>query len=157
MPSAKAPKLTERALQQHIKRLFALAGCEVYDTSQGYRKEPGGTRMTPGLADLLVFLPPMPGRYRPGDEPAVVTASPVGFFEVKTPDGLKLHLRHHARGEKRAQHQALFAKRCRERGIPYAMGGMDEAWAFLGAVGLAVPAVLYGVPTGGWSLRRAAS
>lgn len=147
MASGKTPKVTERVVQQQVKHLFALAGCVVYDTSQGYRQEPGGTRMTPGLADLLVFLPPMATRYRPGDEPAIVTASAVGFFEVKTPDGLKLHQRHHARGEKRAQHQALFAKRCVERGIPYAMGGMDEAWAFLAGVGLAVRA------GAGWGLR----
>ena len=53
----KAPKLTERALSAQIQRLFALADCMVYSSEQGYRKEPGGTRSTPGQADLLVFAP----------------------------------------------------------------------------------------------------
>lgn len=133
-PIPTRPKILERDLQRQIVRLFALAGCVVYDTSQGYRPQPGGTRMTPGLPDLLVFLP-------------VVDGTGIGFFEVKTPDGLALHRRGLARGEKRAMHQALFQKRCRERGIPHGLGGMEEAYQFLASVGLATRTDL--IPTNG--------
>jgi len=45
----------EAVLQREIVNLLRLVGCAVYVTSQGYRRDPGGTRMTPGLPDLLVL------------------------------------------------------------------------------------------------------
>lgn len=50
-----APKATEAEIQRGIVKFLRTIGCAVYVTSQGYRKEPGGTRMTPGLPDLLVI------------------------------------------------------------------------------------------------------
>ena len=133
----KAPKISERALSQQIQRLFALADCIVYSSEQGYRKEPGGTRSTPGQADLLVFLPPQI-QWRQMNQ---------GFFEVKTPMGLKEHHRlaplnapptaGQMKAWRKVRGQAAFAALCRARAIPYGIGGMDEAWAFLESVGLA--------------------
>lgn len=136
-PRVTPRKPLERDIQRQVKHLFTLVGCEVYDTSQGWRKEPGGTRMTPGLADLLVFLPEnVPVEYIFEQVP-VLASRGVGFFEVKTPDGLKLHHRNLAKWEKRAVAQDRFGTLCRERGVPYAIGGMEQAWAFLASVGLA--------------------
>jgi len=45
----------EAKVQKAIKEAFTRAGFDVYDTSQGYRREPGGTRMTPGLSDLIIM------------------------------------------------------------------------------------------------------
>jgi hypothetical protein len=56
--------------QTWCKTLAQALGFVVYDTSQGYRAEPGGTRTTAGLSDLILLHhnPPL-----------------VLFFEVKPP------------------------------------------------------------------------
>ncbi len=50
--------MKEAAIQREIVKFLRGVGCAVYVTSQGYRKEPGGTRMTPGIPDLLVIEGP---------------------------------------------------------------------------------------------------
>jgi hypothetical protein len=50
-------RMSERAIQREIVDFLKAIGCAVYQTSQGYRKEPGGTRMTPGIPDLYVVGP----------------------------------------------------------------------------------------------------
>lgn len=45
----------ERAIQTAIMRLLTAHGFQVWSTSQGYRKERGGTRVTPGMPDLYAF------------------------------------------------------------------------------------------------------
>lgn len=131
-PKAPKPrKLLERDVQRQVMHLLALAGCETFSTSQGFRADPGGTRMTPGLADLLVFLPE---HLYLGRTPFTVL---IGFIEVKTEEGLKDHQRRLARRERRAVAQDRFGQLCRARGIPYAIGGVEATWAFLASVGLA--------------------
>ena len=44
----------EARIQRNIRDLLVQVGFHVWDTSQGYRKDPGGTRMTPGLPDLVL-------------------------------------------------------------------------------------------------------
>ena len=44
----------EARIQRNIKDLLVQVGFNVWDTSQGYRKDPGGTRMTPGIPDLMM-------------------------------------------------------------------------------------------------------
>lgn len=56
--------------QSWCKALAQQLGFVVYDTSQGYRAERGGTRTTPGIPDLILL-------HR---DPALVL-----FFEVKPP------------------------------------------------------------------------
>lgn len=57
----KRPVPLEREEQAAIVRLLTRAGWWVYSTSQGYRRDPGGTRMTPGLPDLYCLGPdPLP-------------------------------------------------------------------------------------------------
>ena len=45
----------EKEIQKQIVRFLNLRGWWVYSTSQGYRKERGGTRTTPGLPDLFAM------------------------------------------------------------------------------------------------------
>lgn len=47
--------MTEREISRDIQGLFRLVGFHVFSTEQGYRRDPGGTRMTPGIPDLWVM------------------------------------------------------------------------------------------------------
>ena len=47
--------MTEAKIQREIVQLLRTIGFAVWETSQGYRRDPGGTRQTPGIADLLVI------------------------------------------------------------------------------------------------------
>lgn len=103
----------EAEVQAGLVRLFRACGGVVYSTSQGYRKERGGTRMTPGLPDLVVFFPRGTGRLL--------------FFEVKRPGG------------KRSPAQEQFGKLCSELAatggddwdVFYGWGGLEQATALL--------------------------
>ena len=108
-----------------IVKFFTQIGCAVQTTSQGYRKEKGGTRMSPGIPDLIVWLP----------------SGKQGWFEVKTDDGLALWAKlvdkpEHAVAKsqrdnwKRIQGQAAFARRCIDGGIPYGRGTLTDAHAW---------------------------
>ena len=43
----------EAKVQREIMEFMRLMNFSVWDTSQGYRKDPGGTRMTAGIPDLI--------------------------------------------------------------------------------------------------------
>lgn len=45
----------ESAISREIIDFLKLMGSAVYSTEQGFRKDRGGTRQTPGIPDLLVF------------------------------------------------------------------------------------------------------
>lgn len=47
----------EAQLSKDVQRLLKMIGCAVYSTEQGYRKDRGGTRTTPGIPDLIVLHP----------------------------------------------------------------------------------------------------
>jgi hypothetical protein len=48
--------MKEREIQRDIvKFLRHVVECSVWETSQGFRRDPGGTRMTPGIPDLFVM------------------------------------------------------------------------------------------------------
>lgn len=109
-----------------IVKFFTLVGCTIYSTSQGYRKQKGGTRTSAGIPDLIVWLP----------------SGKQGWFEVKTEDGMKLWDKLVGKPEyqvakssledwRRIQGQARFAERCMAGGVPYARGRLTEAhqWA----------------------------
>jgi hypothetical protein len=49
-PKPKPP--LEKAIQSQIVSYLKAAGWQVWQTSQGFRPQPGGTRMTKGLPDL---------------------------------------------------------------------------------------------------------
>ena len=58
---SKPPVRPEDVEQASGVRLLKLCGFAVGVTSQGYRKERGGTRITPGIPDVLAMHPNAPG------------------------------------------------------------------------------------------------
>lgn len=47
----------EAKLSKEVRDLIKMVGGEVWSTEQGYRRERGGTRTTPGIPDLFVVFP----------------------------------------------------------------------------------------------------
>ena len=108
----------ERAIQRQVIRLLRGVGCGVYviGTTRP-RGDYQGTCQTPGLSDLLVFLPRGLG---------------VLFAEVKAPGG------------RMRREQALFRMACEACLAPYRVhyvtGGVDAVIAYLMDIGLLKPA-----------------
>lgn len=46
---------TEAQISREVAELLRMFGFAVWSTEQGYRKERGGTRQTPGIPDLIVI------------------------------------------------------------------------------------------------------
>lgn len=86
MPAAPARSPSEKAVQTACKRYLRLVGAQVWDTSQPFR-----AAITPGLPDLLVFLP------RQG----------LVFVECKAPGG------------RLTPAQRDFRDACQAAGVPY--------------------------------------
>ena len=84
----------EAKVSLEIKEFLKLMGCSVYSTEQGFRRDKGGTRQTPGIADLLVFN-------------ATGSNVPFFFIEVKGPKG------------KLRESQMLFQRECERTNTPY--------------------------------------
>ena len=105
--------MTERQIQREIVAFLRQIGCSVWDTSQGYRRDPGGTRMTPGLPDLYVIEGPQSWTW----------------VEVKGEKG------------KLSPAQQVFADECRKADIPWELWrSVDDAWKWAVEVGIVVPA-----------------
>lgn len=47
----------ESQISREIQRFLKQVGCAVYSTEQGYRRDRGGTRTSPGIPDLIVIHP----------------------------------------------------------------------------------------------------
>ena len=84
----------EAKISREITDFLKLIGHAVYSTEQGYRSARGGTRMSPGIPDLLVF----------GTGPEL----PFFFIEVKAPGGGKLR-----------DSQVAFQAECKRMNVPY--------------------------------------
>ena len=77
-----------------------MIGCAAYTLEQGYRPSPGGTRQTPGLADICVFGP---------------DRSPFfGWIEVKAGKG------------KLRPGQKVFQEECRKANVPHCVAYSSE-------------------------------
>ena len=96
--------MTEKQTQAAVKRLYRDIGAVCYDTSQPFR-----AKITPGVPDLLVFLP---------------RKQEFWMHEVKSPTG------------KQSPAQHLFESACILSAIPYVCGGVDAALAHLKAIGV---------------------
>ena len=92
--------MKEAQISREIVGFLRTLGFAVYDTGQGYRKESGGTRITPGLADLIV-----------------IGHGLFTFVEVKT-----------AKGKLRPSQEA-FRDECIQNGVPWQLWrDVREAW-----------------------------
>lgn len=97
----------EAKVSLEIREFLALIQCVVYSTEQGYRRDKGGTRQTPGIPDLLVFN-------------ATGSNVPFFFIEVKGPKG------------KLRESQILFQNECQRTGVPYLVAhDVRDVWDFL--------------------------
>ena len=93
--------MKEAQIQREIEKFLRTLGAAVYSTSQGYRKDPGGTRTSPGIPDLIVIFP----------------HGPWTFAELKTEKG------------KLSAHQKTFMDTAIEAGIPWELWrDVRDAW-----------------------------
>ena len=144
----------EDRVQAEVVQLLRLHGGEVMIFAQGFRghfdpvtkrvvPDRGGTRQTPGISDLEVFFPPHVARL----DSILALYGFLGKFEVKTPDGMKLHDRMIAarwqdvpksrlKDWVRAHAQQDYENHCRRCNVPYARGGVAEAVAWLVELGI---------------------
>lgn len=107
MARAKGEAKVSREIQDFLKTI----GCGVYSTEQGFRRDKGGTRQTPGIPDLLVF----------GIGPEL----PFFFCEVKGPKGT---LR---------DSQLAFQAECERMDVPYLVAwDVREVFDFLESKGV---------------------
>jgi hypothetical protein len=113
----KAPRIPEKAVQAHVVQLLRSIGGKVWVT--GTKRPRGdfqGTRMTPGLPDLVAFLPPRAYRIQ-GDIPY---AKPVLLFvECK------------AAGGRLRPEQQEFRDLCQDCDVAHIAGDLDAVIAWL--------------------------
>ena len=100
--------MKEAQISREIVKFLRTLGFAVYDTGQGYRKESGGTRITPGLADLIV-----------------IGHGLFTFVEVKTQKG------------KLRPSQEVFRDECIQNGVPWQLWrDVRDAWDWAVAHGI---------------------
>lgn len=91
MPKNRAPKPRaplEKSEQRHIEELLTKLGAKVYHVGTHRRREDyQGTMQTPGIPDVLAFLPkPLlmpPGRLTPAHELIFARRATIVFIEAK--------------------------------------------------------------------------
>ena len=107
----KTPRLPEKVIQAQGVQLLAARGAKVYVL--GTRRPKGdyqGTRQTPGIPDVLAFLP---ATWSAGDAPLQL------WWEVK------------AAGGRATPEQLAFAEHCAHAGQEYVRGDLDALIAWL--------------------------
>lgn len=111
----KRPRVREKVVQHQIVHLLRSVGCEVYvlGTVRPRTDAHHGTRQTPGLADLEVFVPDR-ARSR---------------YEL-----LKVECK--ADGGRLSVAQRAYQARCRAAGVEHLVGGVDDVLRWLAQRGL---------------------
>jgi hypothetical protein len=112
-------KVPEKAEQAAIVRLLASLGAKVYVL--GTRRPAGdyqGTRQTPGLPDVLAFLP--------------LHAARRGHFE-QSRELLAIEVK--AKGGRLRPEQVVFRELCQQASVAHVVGGLDAVIAWLTARG----------------------
>jgi len=106
-----APRVSERVVQAQVVKALRLVGARVYVLGTVHAGEPGRmtTRMTPGIGDVLAFLPVS----RTGHPRHQL------WLEVK------------AAGGRLSEAQKSFRDVCALAGVPYVTGGLDVVLAYL--------------------------
>jgi hypothetical protein len=128
------PPTTEQEEERKIDRLFESLGGIVCKLDQGYRKDPGGTRQTPGIPDRWVFFP---------------RRSLSCWFEVKSPKGYRDHRAllanlqpkfksSSARWKKwlHAQRQHRFGEDCTRCNVFHGLGTHEHALTLMKRMGI---------------------
>lgn len=124
----KDPRVPEKVVQQQIREALIKVGAKVYTIGRPPRRDAvhKGTGQTPGIPDLLVFLPESPrlvpsplDRWPDGSPVMVATPTHMLWIEVK------------AKGGKLREEQAEFQARCRRAGVDHLVGGLDAVLAYL--------------------------
>lgn len=120
-------RVPEKIVQQQIVDALRKVGATVYVLGRpGLRQRPcpackapiavdPGTRQTPGIPDLLAF---MPGRYRATTESVDVNPHQV-WVECK------------AQGGRMSDEQVAFREHAQRAGVAHIVGGLDEVLAYL--------------------------
>lgn len=104
--------MSERQISRAIDDFLKKIGCAVYSTEQGYRRERGGTRTSPGIPDKIV-----------------IHSEAWTFAEIKAHKG------------KLTVHQEGFRLACEDAGIPWELWRCPaDAFDWAARVGLVVPA-----------------
>ena len=112
-PKRRKPRQVEKPIQAAIKDLLLMLGAKLYVL--GTRRKRGdhqGTRQSPGLPDLLAFLPPRATAHR-------VVPRRLLIVEVKPPGG------------KMSPEQEEFRMLCLEAQIGHVVGDLDAVIAWL--------------------------
>lgn len=108
------PRIPEKTIQYQGVCLLRSVGGNVYElgTRRSRKDHSHGTHQTPGVADVLAFLPPPPLR------PAIVIATQL-WWEVK------------AEGGRMRPEQVAFRLDCERARQAHVAGGLDPLYAFL--------------------------
>ena len=128
-------KRREADIQRSIVRLLVGLGWVVYSTSQGYRKEAGGTRMTPGIPDLFCFHPQRKLSLWVEVKPSHEARRLARLLE-RPPHEIPASS---AKDVRRALSQQRFGVLCSQVGHPYAYGEEAEVVAVLRELGFQFP------------------
>lgn len=127
LPMAKAslrhvlPRISEKVEQSHVVQLLRSFGCTPFIF--GTRRRRGdyqGTMQSPGIADVLAFLPERIGRVE-------TTLPRLVFVECK------------AEGGRLRPEQRVFRELCLAAGVPHIVGGLDAVIAWFIERGYAQP------------------
>lgn len=112
----RAPRVPEKAVQAHIVQLLRSIGGQVYTMGTTRRRgDFAGTMQTPGIPDVMAFLPD-----RDSPFPAAPTQRRVFLFvEVK------------ARGGRMRPEQIAFREWCIAAGVVHIVGDLDDVIAWL--------------------------
>ena len=122
--------MTEAQIQREIIKFLRSIGGAVWHTSQGFRRDPGGTRMTPGLPDLVVMFPEAWRKHVETERPGFTKLylAPDGrwtFAEVKTPKG------------RLSPAQIVFRDESAKAGVPWELWrSVEDAAAWARALGI---------------------
>lgn len=117
----KAPRVPEKAVQAAIVELLEALGGTVYVLGTKRRKgDYHGTMQTPGIPDLLAFLP------QPPDVNSRIEARQL-WVEVK------------AHGGKLRKEQREFAEHCYDAEVEHLVGGVDVVIQWATEAGYLVP------------------
>lgn len=117
-PAAAAPRLEKDIQSLIIALLRTIPGTDVYSLGRPAARGDvhKGTRQTPGMCDVLAFLPEAP---RPRTTDGLRTAAHALAIEAKRP------------GNKRSRDQDRFRFSALRCGLGHVTGGLDDVLAYL--------------------------